>query len=60
MLSNIATNYEKCFVPRVFIRLEQENAQQRQELEALRASAAREARFRFRGCNHPVRTSLSR
>jgi hypothetical protein len=41
-------------------RLEQENAAQRRELEALRANAAREARFRFRGCNHPVRTAATR
>jgi hypothetical protein len=38
-------------------RLEQDNAIQRQELESLRAAAAREARIRFRGCNHPARTA---
>ena len=35
-------------------RLEEDNAAQRRELESLRAAAAREARIRFRGCNHPA------
>ena len=35
--------------------LQQQNASQREELDAIHSSLEREARMKYRGCNHPSR-----
>ena len=41
-------------------RLQQQNLSQKEELEAIHAGLEREARLRYRGCNHPSRSFRSR
>ena len=41
-------------------RLQQQNLSQKEELEAIQAGLEREARLRYRGCNHPSRSFRSR